>query len=182
MLARNQTLKLISYCLILTNSFFAQGISPKFPFIQNNVCPFEGCRYGKWTAESPLIAYTTEGDSSKIAFKIAKNEQFTAIRGNVHTIKPGKLLITETSKKFKKGCIVYVLSYQGEGSYYLLHKGKIYNYYDFDAPCEFISKPIFVWWVLIQNKAGKCGWLMLKNITEDGFKTKERINGSDALS
>ena len=101
-----------------------QQEKPNVPFIQNDICPFECCRYGKWIAKSGMKAYKKEGDSSTIAFTIKPGEQFTAVSGNIHTVTLGVVIITESFDAFKKGDNVFVLSYKGEGFYDVWHKGE----------------------------------------------------------
>jgi hypothetical protein len=45
-----------------------------------------------------------------------------------------------------------------------------------------LSDPAIEWWVYVVNKDDKRGWLRLKNISESGFKLKEKIDGMDSCS
>jgi len=168
---------------------YTQEEIPKVPYIQNNVCPFECCQYGKWTAKYPLKAYKREGDTTAIAFKIKKDEQFTAIRGNVHIVTLGVVVITESFNTYTKGDKVFVLSYKGEGFYDIWHKGNVLHdiegFWSNDSSMPsgkgaLKQSPVMVWWVLIQNKDGKQGWLSLRNISDNGFLINEKIDGMDA--
>ncbi len=178
------------FCAVfLCSIVYAQDDKPNVPYIQNNVCPFECCQYGKWIAKSRLKAYKTEGDSSTIAFTIKPGEQFTAIKGNVHVVKLGIVVITESFDIFSKGDNVFVLSYKGEGFYDVWYKGKVLKDIEQFWPDELSKQtgksrskqlPEMIWWVLVKNEAGKQGWLMLKNISNNGFLLNERIDGMDA--
>lgn len=177
-------------CLIfLCSNIYAQEEKPNVPYIQSNVCPFECCQYGKWIAKSPLKAYKKEGDSSAIAFTIKPGEQFTAIKGNVHVVKLGVVVITEPFDAFSKDDNIFVLSYKGEGFYDIWYKGKVLSDIEqfwIDKSSKSSSKallkqpPQIVWWVLVKNKDGKQGWLMLQNISNNGFLLNEKIDGMDA--
>ncbi|MBI5204854.1 MAG: hypothetical protein HZA11_08055 [Nitrospirae bacterium] len=178
------------FCAVfLCSIVYAQNDKPNVPYIQKNVCPFECCQYGKWIAKSQLKAYKRESDSSTIAFTIKPGEQFTAIKGNVHIIKLGVVVITESFDVFSKGDNVFVLSYKGEGFYDVWYKGKVLKNIEQFWPDE-LSKLTgkgrlkqlqkMIWWVLVKNEAGRQGWLMLKNISNNGFLLNEKIDGIDA--
>ena len=130
-----------------------------------------------------------EGDSSAIAFTIKPGEQFTAIKGNVHVVKLGVVVITEPFDAFSKDDNIFVLSYKGEGFYDIWYKGKVLSDIEqfwIDKSSKSSSKallkqpPQIVWWVLVKNKDGKQGWLMLQNISNNGFLLNEKIDGMDA--
>lgn len=169
--------------LLFSVSSYAQNPKPKVPFIQHGTCPFECCQYGKWAARSPLKAFEKEGDDSRVSFTIRPGEEFTAINGNVHVVKLGYVTITKTFDSFIKGEKVYILSYRGEGDYDLWYKGKIFNGDDaFWDNINWVQSPVTVWWVLVENKAGIRGWLKLRNTSDGGFRTKEKIDGRDSCS
>ncbi len=105
-------------------SSYAKNARPKLPLIQHDICPFECCQYGRWTARSPLTAYKREGDDSIMSFTIRIGEEFTAISGNVHIEKLGIIVINKAFGVFHKGGEIYVLSYRGEGEYALWFNGK----------------------------------------------------------
>jgi hypothetical protein len=156
---------------------------PKVPYIQKNVCPFECCQYGKWSAKTALKVYQNEGNSTSVVFTIKPGDDFTAIKGNVHVVKLGVVTLEKTFDGFTKGDKVYVLTYRGEGVYDLWYKGKII---DSDngiwANGVMSQPPEIIWWVLVKNKDGKKGWLKLKNISERGFAIEEKIDGMDSCS
>lgn len=192
-------IKRISIIIFLVLFFsigsYAQDAHPSVPYIQRNICPFECCQYGEWIVKTALSVYKKEGDTSAIVFKIKPGEKVTALRGNVHIVKLGILVVkkpfnlkNKSSKTiFTKGDKFYVLSYGGEGYYDLWHKGKglDIDLNDSDqiwANSELVQPPRMIWWVLIKNNEGKQGWLRLKNIDENGFQTKEKIEGCDSCS
>ena len=165
------------------NESFAEDKVPKVPVIENNICPFECCQYGKWITRSPIKAYKQEGDDSNISFLIQAGEEFKAIGGNVHIIKLGIITINESFGGFSKGDKVYVLSYRGEGEYDLWYKGKqLDSTDDVWKHGTLKQSPEFIWWVSVINKDGKRGWLRFKNIGEGGFQTEEKIDGRDSCS
>lgn len=173
------------FSLILYINLGAQAADapPQVPYIQQDVCPFECCLYGKWIAKGALTVYKKEGGNSSVAFTIKPGEEFHSIRGNVHIVKLGIVALEKSFDGFAKGDKVYVLSYRGEGVYDLWHKGKGFESNDqFWANGVLTQSPEMIWWVLVRNKDGKQGWLKLKNISENGFKIEEEIDGMDSCS
>lgn len=169
--------------LSVTVTTHAQSARPKLPFIQHDICPFECCQYGKWTARSILKAFNKEGDDSTVSFTIRPGEAFTAISGNVHIQQFGIIVINKSFGKFKKGDEVYVLSYRGEGEYDLWFNGKELN--DTEEVWSngtLQQSPEFIWWVSIIDKDGRQGWLKFKNISDSGFQTEDKVDGSDSCS
>jgi hypothetical protein len=165
------------------NPIYAQNMTPQVPFIERNICPFECCQYGKWIARSPIKAFNKEGDVSSISFSIRAGEEFTAISGNVHVIKPGIIIIEKSFDDLKKGTKVYVMSYRGEGEYDLWYNGKeLDNTDDVWKHGSLKQSPEFIWWVAVINKEGKRGWLRFKNISGSGFQTEDKIEGSDSCN
>jgi hypothetical protein len=173
----------VAILILFSNAIYAQNTAPKVPFIQPDICPFECCQYGKWTARSLLKVFKNEGDDSSVLFTIKPGEVFTAISGNVHVTKLGIVIIDRPFGNIKKGDKVYVLSYRGEGEYDLWYKGYIFlNNVDVWEHGTLKHSPKFVWWVSIINKDGKKGWLKFKNITDSGFQTEDKVDGRDSCS
>ncbi len=161
----------------------AQSARPNVPVIQHDICPFECCQYGNWTARSVLKAFKEEGDDSSVLFTIQAGESFTATGGNVHILKPGIILIDESFGKFKKGDEVYVLSYRGEGEYDLWFSGKeLSNTEEVWSHGTLKQSPEFIWWVSIISKDGQRGWLRFKNVSDSGFQTEDKVDGRDSCS
>ncbi len=182
---RLKRIVITSLCLIIFLSIVsqAQDAPPNVPYIQHNVCPFECCQYGKWIARSGLTAYKKEDGSSSIAFTIKLGEQFTAIRGDVHIVKLGLVILKKSFDNYAKDDKVYILSYRGEGVYDLWYKGKVLNSEDnFWENSVLMQLPKMIWWVLVESKNGKQGWLKLENISESGFRIEEKIDGMDSCS
>ena len=170
---------------LLFVSFISQAQSPrpKVPFIQHDICPFECCQFGKWTARSVLKVFKKEGDDSRASFTIKPGEEFTATGGNVHILELGVIVINKSYATFKKGDTVYVLSYRGEGEYDLWFNGKdISDTDEVWSHGTLTRSPKYVWWVSIISKDGRHGWLRFKNISDSGFQTEDKVDGRDSCS
>lgn len=163
-------------CYTIVHNVAAQVERPAVPFIQYNICPFECCQYGEWISKSSLKLYQTEGDTTNTALLINPNEEFTAIRGNVHIIKLGVVVVNATFEEFKKNDTLYILSSKGEGYYDVWYNGKIIqDIYEFWSTYEtpLIENSITEWWILVKTQTGKYGWLRR---TAD---SSEEIDGQD---
>lgn len=192
---KNRTLLLFSIGTLLLILFPSIGCyslhaQPAIPYIQKNICPSECCRYGLWTAKSNLKLNKKEGDSSVVAFTVKSGEKITAIRGNVHVVKLGILVVKKPIKfnnksldTFSEGEKIYVLSYGGEGYYDLWHKGKLLDI-DLDdsdqiwGNSELVQTPHMIWWVLVKNYKSKKGWLKI-DIGDGHSVTEEKVEIMD---
>ena len=181
MILRSLVTFVAAILLLFSVPCYAINAKPKVPFIQRDICPFECCQYGKWTARSPLMAFKREGDDSNISFTIRTGEEFTAISGNVHIVKLGIIVINKAVGVFNKGDEIYILSYRGEGEYDLWFNGnKLRNTADVWAHGTLKQSPKFIWWVAIINKDGQQGWLKIRNISNNGFQTEDKVDGYDS--
>ena len=52
---------------------------PALPKIDENACPFEGCRFGAWTATDQVQLYSTWKTDRKPVVTLAKGEAVTAV-------------------------------------------------------------------------------------------------------
>ena len=198
-----RTMGVVFVSLVFALSFFvhdsaAQGL-PEVPFIEKHAFPFECCQYGKWRAGSPLIAYSTEGDTSSVAFRIAVGDSFFASTGNIHMEKLGVVVVTKPVGAFVPGDTIYTLSYTGEGSIDVWHNGTESNveiFWDTEDDVDsadvnihdpgrarysgvLVQRPLMIWWVQVRNSEGQDGWLRLVNTTVAGFAIDEQIDGMD---
>ncbi|HYA14842.1 MAG TPA: hypothetical protein VEF33_10935 [Syntrophales bacterium] len=94
-----------------------------------------------------------------------KGTTVKALTGEVHT-KPGKFIVTRDVTTFRRGDIIWVYTYLGEGAFKIWHRGKFVEYeIDFnylnpgpDGLGYFDIMPKSVWWVKIRTPAGLEGW------------------------
>lgn len=165
--------------LLLTHSALpvkAQN-SPSLPYVNEGVCPFECCQYGKWTATKEITVFSRPDQKSAELFTINKDEEFVAETGYVLTVSTGKWAMLDTLKldrlyKGKNkivypGDTLYVLHYLGEGYYKVWYKGDEYegpedfwNPYSGRKVSEQIDLERTEWWVKTKNKAGLEGWFL----------------------
>ena len=115
--------------LIFSFSAYCQVTETKieYPYIDKDACPFEGCKYGNWLANSEMKVYQSEGDTTKVIHYLKSNEQFFAQTGNVHIIKPGVVLIKKKIYNYTVNDTIFVLTYLGEGWYKIYDGDKIFK-------------------------------------------------------
>lgn len=165
------------------NEFFAQP-TLKIPFIQKNVCPFEfGCDFSLWISKSKIMVFRFAGDTSKISFTLNPNDTFTVHAANMHIEKPGIVLVTKPIESFQVGDTVFVLSYTGEGMYDVWYRGEIYNrerFWDYEDLPQFegllVCRPRMSWWLMVELKSKKKGWIRLINRSDSGVRFDENID------
>jgi len=144
--------------------------NPGIPKVEYDVCPEEGCQLGEWIVLSPLKAFTYEGDSTFVAFDVVANEKITALRGNIHILKPGiaslpkltRIISTDTTIITQRIDTAYVLVETGEGFADIWYQNRILRGVD-QMIFKSIQDPETEWWVLFKNMDDKQGWLRIRS-------------------
>lgn len=138
-------------------------------FVDEGACPFECCVYRKWTVEETTKLFAEKDHASRVIATLQPFQVVQARTGVVYT-RPAKLEVVWDHGPFRKGEVVYVLTYQGEGTYKVWHQGKIVSsdvFFPTDPPCQGPSPecwgkldglPEATWWVQIETPAGQVGW------------------------
>jgi dipeptidyl aminopeptidase/acylaminoacyl peptidase len=147
----------------------AQEPVPPLVYVDEGACPFECCTYRRWTVEHTTSLFAEQDRTSR---KIATLQPFEVVKartGVVYT-RPAKLEVVWDHGPFRKGEVVYVLTYQGEGMYKMWRRGEIISsdmFFPVDPPCQGPSpacwgklegKPESTWWVQIETPSGQVGW------------------------
>lgn len=159
--------KLVSVFLFVilfavSGQIFAQTL--KLPYKDVGACPFECCTYRDWFARKPMAVFKTMNSGSPIAFKLKKGEKVRGITGVVITSVAGKVKALKDQPfdnlkiKIKKGDILSILTYEGEGFYLYWFKGKFFQESTGNELVKTLSEPKSVWWVKIKNRKGQIGW------------------------
>lgn len=147
--------------------------APKLPYIDRDVCPFECCQYGEWTAGPSQRAYKSTGKESGLAFTIRPGEKVQALTGVVITRKAGIVIVRKETRFYDvtvpAGAKLYVLHRSGEGVALFwykggTHSGELYAEEVHKAsakrPWDVQSLPETEWWVKVRNQHGGMGWLL----------------------
>lgn len=145
------------------------GAVPPRVFVDEGACPFECCVYRKWTVEETTTLFSEKDRASRVIATVHPFQVVQARTGVVYT-RPAKLEVLWDHEPFRKGEVVYVLTYQGEGFYKVWRNGAIISadvFFPTDPPCDRPSpacwgrldgRPESTWWVQIETPSGQVGW------------------------
>jgi hypothetical protein len=170
----------------------ARSAGPPVPFEDVGACPFEGCAYRDWIANTPVRVLTDRRTDAPVAFTVKRGERVHAITGVVITQKAGRVQFRKavdldagaTRFHVEPGQTLYLLTYRGEGFSVAWFQGRRYDEVDvsefFNALCDekpgecngrIIERPRTVWWIRLRNMKGLTGW----------SREPEKFDNKDAL-
>lgn len=165
--------------------FILMPEAPKSPKVDKNACPFEGCRFGKWTANTNVIVYSTWETTRAPLASLSKGDDVTALTGVNIVFQPGKGIFDRDVPTYgaKKGDVVYSYRDCGEGAVDIWVHGRFIDC----AEPDFSSKEGYgcrsncdgrwleldksEWWAQIRLKDGSAGWVLMHG----------NFEGTDAL-
>ena len=160
---------------------------PALPVIDEQACPFEGCKFGKWkVSKDSTLNSSWQNDRRELA-KLTPGQEVTAVTGVHITRSPDRILVKRDIPRLglQAGDIVLRYMYVGEGFANIWAKGAWHK----EEDCSFITEKngdgcardcaaivteegVKEWWVKIKTPDGKLGWVLVS----DNFQ------GMDALS
>ena len=160
---------------------------PPLPKIDENACPFEGCQFGKWTAQQPVQLYSVWTSDRKPLRSLEKNESVDAMTGIHVTIEPSEIQVTAPMPEYdlKPGDTIFEYMYLGEGVFNAWFNG--FWVEDFDGSrvsglgcnrnctAKLMKEGRTEWWVKIKTSDGTIGWT---NETQK-FGGTDGLAGSD---
>ncbi len=162
----------VSFLLLAPGSSWPQrqpNGPPHLPFIIDHVCPGEGCRLGKWTAEARVVARRDANVASPVTFTIQPGEKITALSGRVITRKASiyKVLqdVSCQGTDVPAGTVFYKLYDDGEGYALYWYNGAT-HFLLLESDCTRqdvfspASEPDRDWWVHVRNHNGLTGWIV----------------------
>jgi hypothetical protein len=168
---------IITIAFIALSPFHAKA-APK-PEIEAHACPFECCKFGKWTSGSKksIALYSAPGSKKKVG-EVKPLAAVNALTGERH-ITPRRFMVTANEKWFKKGDEIYYTGQESECGmgYWHGRKGKEVEekkchpdivecegpplcFNGNEPPMHELSKTteLEVWWVKIKTSSGVEGW------------------------
>ena len=129
--------------------------------MQKPACPFECCRYGRWTAAVTLLIRDGASDSAKEITSIAAGTSFRALTGLTET-DAGLVRFLRADQGFAKGQTAAIYDYIGEGHYRAWADGKMRDV-DLASPriARIEEPPVQEWWVDAVLEDGEKGWIRM---------------------
>ena len=160
--------------LLESSSSAGVATQPPLPFLDWDACPFECCTYRKWTANAPVRILKERRHGAALAFSVKRGEDVLGLTGVVVTTRAGEARVfraIELGKERLKalpGDVVYILHYEGEGSWKFWFKGNTDSSDGFpdigdktpdsELDLRIVSQPKTIWWVKVKNEKGQVGW------------------------
>lgn len=167
---------------------------PGTPSVVRGGCPFECCTYGNWEALTRIKVHPAERDQSDVAFTLEPGTRFAAVTGNVHIIRPGLAVTSDTltlpgpsetpALELAAGDTVEVLAPYGEGTFGMRRGGTSTIGEGFWAPMTLSGRPAaghlvrapeIEWWVEVRTEDGRSGWIEMD-------RAGEAVRGADACA
>lgn len=165
---------------------------PAAPVRIDGACPFEGCVYGTWTTSDETTIYAASGDTTSAAFTVPAGTALEASDGFVLVTRLGEAVAArstsiyigpEAERPVAAGDTLWVLDYEGEGSFRVWHNGTLAFSgagADAAAPGEDgpalrrVTEPETQWWARVTAPGGRSGWLWMDRTPD--------VTGADALA
>ncbi len=156
---------------------------PEAPYILYKYCPFEyRCAFDSLYIMRATKGYSREGDSSSSELIINVGTRLLFNYGNMHIDRLGVAIITKPCDEFITGDSVLVLSYAGEGSFTVWHRGQIKVIEEFwpGSPdlCfvgTLLTQPVTTWWVNASSANGRTFWLKLPFDFNEGLNLENIV-------
>lgn len=143
-----------------------------YPYVDRGGCPGEGCVYGEWLALGEVQLFGRPNSAHPPVATIRPLEIVRAVTGEVWTI-PGRATVIRDHESFRRGDVVYLLTYQGEGFFTIWHRGNVrsavvpFGPGAWSRACDegqpecwgtWDWGPTATWWVKVQTRSGQVGW------------------------
>jgi hypothetical protein len=175
------------FVLLVPVAVGQESSAPQLPFYDWKACPFEYCRYDRWTARIPVKVYDTWAENRRQVAQIAKGEAVLALTGGVETIRPGVIRLDRDPEgsNLKRGDLILTYAYRGEGFSAVWFKGRYYSDFDISftrwpngfgcggAHCAatYVDLGNKVWWAQVRLLSGLTGWVNMEETRVNGFYT-----------
>jgi hypothetical protein len=171
--------------VLLVPGAAGQGLpAPQLPFYDWKACPFEYCRYDRWTAQIPVTVYDTWQENRRQVAQIGKGEAVLALTGGVETIRPGVVRMDRDleGSNLKRGDLILTYADRGEGFSAVWFKGRYYSDFDISftrwpdgtgcgsAHCAatYVDPGNKVWWAKVELRSGVTGWVNMEETRVNG--------------
>jgi hypothetical protein len=185
-----------AWLIVLVGAFLSQNVRPEskgvlrpaLPYFDWNACPFEGCVYRQWTAQSVVPVYDTWKDKRRHMTQLAVGDKVVAITGVVITFKPGVIRMDRDlpDNGLKRGDTILTYAYRGEGFSAVWFKGDYYSAFDITftkwpdgtgcggthCAATYVHLGHKTWWAKVKLKSGQTGWV---DMNQAHFENVDRL-------
>jgi len=146
---------------------------PSLPVVDLDVCPGEGCTFGKWIVARDSAVFSSWKDDRKPLFTLNKGELVTGLTGVHVTYEPDRIQVLKPIPELhlQAGDIFLRYMLGGEGYADIWVNGEWKKDYDCsfvqekdgsgcarDCPARVISDGKKGWWVRLKTLKGLIGW------------------------
>lgn len=157
--------------------------APALPFFDWNACPFEGCTYGKWTADARIDVFDTWKPNRKRVATLLPKTVVTGLSGVAITYKPGVIRLNRDIPQdgLRRGDTILTYTYRGEGFSAVWFKGRFYREYDIsfakwpdgtgcrtDCAATYVDLGRKSWWAKVKMGSGAVGWINMDTAKFEG--------------
>lgn len=149
--------------------------SPALPFYDWGACPYETCRYTKWTAHRAITMYDTWKDGRQAVAQLREGDQVTGIRGVVITFQPGLVRVDRDlpEKDLRRGETILTYADRGEGFSAVFVNGRYVAEFDLSfaklpdgtgcggghCAATYMDLGRKSWWAEVRLGSGRTGWV-----------------------
>lgn len=161
-------LLILTFLLFFSFPIYAQSQHPS-PYIDKGACPGESCVYGAWKTEKTTTAYASPDRQSKTVGKFKAGSNVVALTGEVHSV-PGRFLVAKKHGEYKRGDVLWLYTYLGEGYVKTWFNGK-WGQEEIILPIpgqssdkcrdcwgDLTQNGKSTWWAKIKSADGWTGW------------------------
>ncbi len=144
----------------------------EYVYLRSQACPGEGCVFGRWRVRQDTPLFAALGDQRPRAI-LRQNRHVQAVDGLVYGI-ADTVLVLRDHEPYRRGDVLYVQDYIGEGFYHVWHDGRLREedsvscllgkHIDDDF-CKGVrrwarlqSRGASEWWVRVELEDGLAGW------------------------
>src|SRR4051812_823091 len=146
---------------------------PAIPMVFADVCPGEGCEFGRWLVCDTLRARADTRDNAPIVFSALRGDTLLALTGTEIVERAGKLVFRDTVQvtadgaryRFTPADTLYPLAYDGEGLGTWFFHGRLGGgswFFDDEHQTNprivLVRQKLTRWWVKAKNPKGAEGW------------------------
>jgi hypothetical protein len=135
----------------------AGGQKPPQVYVDKGARPFECCIYREWVARTNVTPFDRP-NGTQVVGHIRKGSKVLALTVEVHSV-PRRVVAPSDHPDagVKKGEVIYVLHYIGEGYWKVWHNGMLVQMQDFPGAGWKLKA---TWWVKLKSPSGIIGWMM----------------------